>query len=185
MHRCTTLFRRAVATLAVATGILLTGVSAANAFTCQNRSFHLGSVAGVPTYFVSAEVGYASSTSGYGMLRARSTTVGGWEHFRMVCQPGGTFGIIGPNGLWVSTELQYPSFSTNVLRSRGTWFGPWEKFTFASTYEDRWVARGALRSVAANRYVSAERDYTSIRFGMLRARSSVAGQWEQFVIWWD
>jgi hypothetical protein len=58
--------------------------------------------------------------------------------------------------------------------------GVWERFNWIYG-----LPSSQLQSTWTGQYVSAELDYTGTRYGMLRARSSSADIWEQFVIYWQ
>lgn len=154
------------------------GVTSAQAFTCQNRTFYIESL--YSGYTVSAELGAAPYTGAYaGLLRARATAVGPWERFSMVCTGSGQFAIKAYNGRYVSAELGYSTsdWRYGMLRARATAIGPWEKFTYDGS---DWTYPGYLKSVGNGRYVSSEFGYSGSdwRFGMLRARSTARGAWE-------
>jgi hypothetical protein len=79
--------------------------------------------------YVSAEFGRTGVDDG--MLRARATSIGPWEKFRIERW--------GPNpsmytiksltyGRYVSTELGYGGVRKNMLRARASGIGNWEKF---------------------------------------------------------
>lgn len=83
--------------------------------------------------FVSAELGYATTNPLYGMLRARSSSIGPWETFKR----GDYFAnntvshvFTAANGSYVTTELGYTGSEYAMLRARPnqTSIGPWEKF---------------------------------------------------------
>ena len=89
--------------------------------------------------YVTAELGYGTTDPRYGMLRARATTISTWQRFSSVSLDNltGVRVFRGANGLWVSSELGYPTTHERygMLRARydlaanGSKWGPWEKFT--------------------------------------------------------
>jgi hypothetical protein len=81
--------------------------------------------------FVSAEFGYPASSSSYGMLRARSDSIGPWEKFTIGCYSNGNLVLVSQaNGLVVSAEFGYPASSSSygMLRARSHSIGAWEGF---------------------------------------------------------
>jgi hypothetical protein len=79
--------------------------------------------------YVTAEFGYTGVDNG--MLRARATSIGIWEKFKVEQW--------GPNGSmytirslrysrYVSTERGYGGVRHNMLRARASSIGPWEKY---------------------------------------------------------
>jgi hypothetical protein len=72
--------------------------------------------------WVASEQGYSEPF--YGMLRARSSSIGPWETFH-----GGT-GLRSLASLkFVSAELGYAGGRNGMLRARASALGPWEEFT--------------------------------------------------------
>jgi hypothetical protein len=57
-----------------------------------------------------------------------------------------------------------------MLRARASRTGPWETFNAAL----------GIRNTVNWKWVTAELQYTGIRYGMLRARADRYGPWEQF-----
>jgi hypothetical protein len=82
------------------------------------------------SYFVSAELGYSPGTHYYGMLRARSDTIGAWEKYAIQCQnTSGAYAFKSTaNNMWVSTELGYTGSDKWMLRARSSSVGPWEQY---------------------------------------------------------
>jgi hypothetical protein len=80
--------------------------------------------------YVSAELGYPAGDYRYGMLRARSGSIGPWERFRIYRDQGsGEVSIQSEaNQKYVSVELGYQGNAHAMLRARSTVVGPWEKF---------------------------------------------------------
>ena len=157
--------------------------SGAQSFACQDRDFVLDSLANARA--VSAEQHYAGALAG--MMRARATAHDSWERFRMVCLDGGEFAIVSlASGRYVSAEHGYGGDDNGMLRARATVIAPWERFTFEQSSQTGDFRRGALRSAANGRYVSAELGYATddVRYGMLRARATVKAEWEQFELTW-
>lgn len=136
--------------------------------------------------FVAAEFGSAVGSEFYGMLRARSTSPGIWESFDECRDPVSGRTILYSNAIgtpWydraVSAELGYPGIYYGMLRARATAVGPWETF-----YTPRGPCSGfcntTFYSSANQRFVSAELGYTGAYYGMLRARATTVGLWEEF-----
>jgi hypothetical protein len=88
---------------------------------------------GGPTYaiwsdgaakFVTAEIGPEAAV--YGMLRARSNSVGAWEEFTIY---GATkLLILGANSKWVSAEFGWSGNWYGMLRARSESIGQWEEY---------------------------------------------------------
>ena len=127
---------------------------------------------------ISAELGWD------GRLRARATAVGPWEKFTFVCLDGANdiYAIKSvANGRYVSAELGWGGNDYGMLRARATSIGPWERFRVRSTGGGSSIT-WTIQSMANSRYVSAEVGWTGDRYGLLRARATAIGPWEQFVI---
>ncbi|WP_371785072.1 fascin domain-containing protein [Streptosporangium subroseum] len=134
-------------------------------------------------YYAVAELGYAYPGNDKGMLRTRSMTIGPWEQFYFIWDSGTSSWLLFSIGAssYVTTELgyAYPGNDRGMLRARSTAIGPWEQFELlfssgSGTY--------ALRSKANGMYVTTELGYAypGNDRGMLRARSTTIGPWEQF-----
>ncbi|GII59844.1 hypothetical protein Pth03_82330 [Planotetraspora thailandica] len=122
---------------------------------------------------VSAELAYQEPT--LGMLRARSSTDGPWERFR-ICYDGTSDTIYSVGAQrYVSAEVATPGEKNGMLRAHATLINAWERFRLqcGSVY-------CSIRSLANDRLVSAELQYTGADYGMLRARSTTTGDWELF-----
>ncbi|MET8145383.1 hypothetical protein ABZU32_34210 [Sphaerisporangium sp. NPDC005288] len=122
-----------------------------------------------------------SDSSGYtgSMLSATSTSVGGWQFFR-VCQLGGgnySFSAY-QTGKYVSAELDYPGADYGMLRARADSVGDWERFRIACSGN-----LCTIQSAKNGKYVSAEYAYAGSGYGMLRARADSAAEWEKFYIY--
>jgi hypothetical protein len=123
--------------------------------------------------YASAELGYGGDL--YGMLRARASSPGPWETFR-ICSDGSAHWFNSQrNGRYVTDELGRTGVDYGMLRARGTAVGTWERF--AIEHYGNYVTIKSLRN---NRYVSAELGYGGVRAGMLRARATSIGPWEKF-----
>jgi hypothetical protein len=87
------------------------------------------------------------------------------------------------NGLFVTTEKNYPAPNTGALRARSAEIGgSWEGFAFewdeaSQTY--------ALRSLANGLYVAVEKNFAGSSQNLLRARSTGVGGWERFVVYYN
>jgi hypothetical protein len=128
--------------------------------------------------YVAAELGATGGS--YGMLRARSTSIGPWERFSFLSTDHSTFVILAnANTRYVSAELGYGGDDYGMLRARAWPAGPWEDFRLLYNAA---TDSNALQSVANGLYVSAELGATGNRNGMLRARAAAIGPWEQFEV---
>lgn len=79
--------------------------------------------------WVATEIGYSGRDRD--MLRARSSTVGAWEEYRILCiigQPGYFMIISDAARRYVAAELGYSRHDYGMLRARSTTAGAWEKF---------------------------------------------------------
>jgi hypothetical protein len=165
---------RAYAALAVAlvlAALMLSAAPAQAIITCTTHNY-LGAA---NNKYVSAELGYGGSL--YGMLRARASSPGPWETFR-ICTDGTAHWFNSQaNSRYVSAELGRTGTDYGMLRARATRVGNWERFEFG-----RYGNYVTIKSLANNRYVSAELGYGGIRAGMLRARATKIGPWEKFVL---
>jgi hypothetical protein len=129
--------------------------------------------------YVSAEL--SRTGSGYGTLRARASSVAGWEMYRIVGDCSSTAGCAIQslaNGLYVSAELAWTGNAYGTLRARASVASTWEKFNLVGDCTSS--AGCALRSAANGLYVSSELAWTGDAYGTLRARASVASTWEHF-----
>jgi hypothetical protein len=128
--------------------------------------------------YVSAEFGYPSWTNG--VLRARAASIGAWETFWCAAIGSTSFAIMAPStASYVSTELGWPGSFNGTLRARAAMVGPWELYRFAA--HDSCVSSPCYAIRGPNdRYVSAELGFTGPFQGLLRARATRVGPWEQF-----
>ena len=128
--------------------------------------------------WVSAELAYWGD--GYAMLRARSSSIGGWEQFTFCDDVTANYWVFynDANGDFVSTELGYTGDNTAMLRARASSFGPWEEYSLYCTGSGATV----IKSNANNDYVSTELGYGGSSYAMLRARAAQVGPWEQYSI---
>jgi hypothetical protein len=119
---------------------------------------------------------------GYGEMRARSNSLGGWESFVFVgdCASAAGCAIKNTlNGLYVSAEISRTGDGYGTLRARSSSIGTWQLFGLVGNCS---VAPGcAIRSKANGLYVSAEISRTGDGYGTLRARSSSIGGWERYL----
>ncbi len=94
----------------------------------------------------------------------------------------------GGNGLLIAAELGYTNEFYGMLRARTdpTAPGPWEAFQFVHLSSDIPDTNNpssltyAIQSLANGLFVSTEIGYTGNEYGMLRARASAIGAWEQY-----
>jgi hypothetical protein len=108
--------------------------------------------------YVSARIDYSGDR--YGMLRAVTTSIGAWERFS-VCH-----------------EDNQPANVVALRASaRASAIGPWERYILDYQYSY------TIYALANNRYVSDELGQTFLYPGMLRARATVFGPWEDFSIY--
>jgi len=90
-------------------------------------------------------------------------------------------------GRYVSAEVGYTGSNYGMLRARASTIGAWERFEICQNFGS--VPGGAifwtsLKSLANNRYVSADWNQSGSLDGMLRAGWATSiGPWEQFQ--WD
>jgi putative metal-binding protein len=169
--------------LVAVVAVLVYGAGTAHAaFVCQNRAFTFSSLANGRA--VSAELQYPGANNG--LLRARAVARDIWEIYRMVCLDGGRFAIQAHNGRYVTAELGRSGDDNALLRARATVIAEWERFTFEQTAQTGDFVRGAIKSAANGRFVTAELGYPedNLRWGMLRARATVKDRWEQFELQW-
>jgi hypothetical protein len=78
--------------------------------------------------FVSAEISWTGNR--YGLLRARATTIGPWERFRIPNSGQIKTMFSLANNRYVSAELSWTGDSYASLRARATAAGTWEHFPF-------------------------------------------------------
>jgi hypothetical protein len=140
----------------------------------SNDVFLLSEVNGLG---VTAELG--STGDSYGQLRARAGAIGAWEWFRLVCVSGTDVYAIRSvqSGRYVTAEISWTGDRNGLLRARATSIGPWERFRIPNTSSMGGVT---IFSLANDRYVTTEIG----RSGELRARASVAGAWERYILFW-
>ncbi|WP_433428520.1 fascin domain-containing protein [Nonomuraea sp. CA-141351] len=166
-----------VAAVVAATGLVSMSPSQANADTCLNTTI----ISDVNNMFVSAELNQTGTL--YGMLRARATSVGPWERFR-ICESDGLAGSTTwtiqslANGKYVSAELNYEGHYSGLLRARADSPGPWEKFRFSG--DPFTLRQSSMVSLGNGRYVTTEVNETGSSYAMLRARASSVGAWERY-----
>jgi endonuclease/exonuclease/phosphatase family metal-dependent hydrolase len=113
-----------------------------------------------------------------GMLRARSTSVGGWETLTLHTADKGATATLRSeaNGLYATAEVDDGGADAGMVRARGTTVGSWEQFSLVSVGSGLY----ALRSKANGLYVTTELNYTGSGNGMLRARAPSVGGWEKY-----
>jgi hypothetical protein len=65
------------------------------------------------------------------MLRARSSSIGSWERFKLKgdCRTGCALRAVA-NNRYVAAEQEYPGSRKGMLRARSSSIGGWEKFRF-------------------------------------------------------
>lgn len=126
--------------------------------------------------WVSAELAYFGD--GYAMLRARASSIGGWEQFTFCYDSTSNYWAFysDANDEFVSTELGYTGGNYAMLRARASSIGAWEQYSLICN------TNGSLsiRSNANGLYVSTELGYGGSSYAMLRARASTVGPWEQY-----
>jgi hypothetical protein len=123
--------------------------------------------------YVSAEIG--RSGDGYGVLRARATSVGPWETFTLCFVSDYYYTLVSQaNGLYVSAELGWSGSNYGILRARATSVGPWEQLNWDCGKGCWWT------SIANGNYVSVELGWTGDNNATLRARATELGPWEEF-----
>ncbi|MCC9738398.1 hypothetical protein [Streptomyces sp. MNU89] len=133
------------------------------------------------TNFVTAERNYPDPQTG--VLRARSTDLGGWENFDLEWDPANQAYALKSQatGLYVAVEKNLTGDLQNALRARSANVGGWERFELLYNEElDHWAIRSKLNGL----YVTMEHNYTGTLQYALRARStSISGSWEQFLLY--
>jgi hypothetical protein len=138
-----------------------------------------------------ARVNWLSAELGWdGRLRDRPYATGGgpWEQFEFVCLDwqNSIYAIRSlANNRYVSAELSLEGDDYGLLRARAAAIGPWEQFRFVPIHynsdpgvNNPWQI--AIQSTANGFYVSTEIGWTGDRDGLLRARATVIGEWEQY-----
>jgi len=164
-----------IATTVVMTGLVgAVGASPAAADTPVGCNSDFTMYSNANKKAVSAELSYTGSV--YGLLRARSSTVGPWEKFTL-CKYTTYYTIkSNANGLYVSVELGMTGPYNGILRARSSAVGPWEKLT-KTNIGNGW--QFYFGSQANNKLVSVElgETYTGIA-ASLRARATSLGNWE-------
>ncbi|MTE20717.1 hypothetical protein F0L17_16685 [Streptomyces sp. TRM43335] len=128
--------------------------------------------------FVATEVNYAAPNTG--VLRARSTGVGGWESFAFEWDDvSESYALRSTaNGLYVAVEKNFTGDSQYALRARSASAGGWERFdVYYNEGSDRWALQSRLNGL----FVAMENNHTGPLQYVLRARSAeVGGSWEEF-----
>ena len=168
-------FRRVIARL-VAVSMVLGGLLAISAAPAHALSCYDGWMrSDANNKYVSAELGYSTTSPYYGMLRARaSSSSGPWERFEFCWGVNNNPGNLAirslANGKWVSAELGRTGNDYAMLRARASSIGPWETFNGLS----------GLRNSTNWKWVTAELGQTGSRDAMLRARANSYGPWEHF-----
>ncbi|MEV4415392.1 hypothetical protein [Catellatospora sp. NPDC049609] len=163
----------AAASVGLCAGLVaaVAGAAPAHAANCMDGALYsLGA-----KKYVTAELGYTGT--GYGMLRARATSVGDWERFEFCYESGTSGGMLSirslANNRWVTVETGYTGVDNGMLRASSTSVGTKQYF---------WAWNGGLNSDANGKYATAELSYTGARLGMLRSRATTAGPWEKYEI---
>lgn len=126
--------------------------------------------------WVSAEMWYGGS--GYAMLRARASSISGWEQYTFCHDTTANYWVFysNANDDYVTTDIGYTGSNYAMLRASASSIGPWEQYTVNCDPN----GYRTIMSNANGLYVSAEVGYTGSNYGMLRARASSVGPWEQF-----
>ena len=181
--------------LALAVGLALpSGVASAAAARpagtpgTEDCSFPVGHPEAIWAYgndrWVSAELGFNGFY--YAMLRARATAIGSWERYTVAFAAGipCTYTIKSlANGKYVAANFSLPGDVNGMLNaSDGSSLGSAsELFRFLYEPQGRFAIIGVGQLVGGKPvFVSAELGYVANGYGMLRARASVVGPWEQF-----
>ncbi|MFF9279706.1 fascin domain-containing protein [Streptomyces griseosporeus] len=142
------------------------------------------------SYYVAAELSDSLSSEQKGRLRARTaatspSAIGTWETFTLHTADNGTTVSLRneENGLYVSTEVNYATPYTKMLRARARTIGSsstaWEKFELRKDPE----VAGAynLKSVATQQFVSARFNLPSSgdQGLLLAGYAEASGSWER------
>jgi hypothetical protein len=170
---------RGLVALCVASALIgfPTAASAQDVVSCAKVSFQ--SIANGK--YVTAELGKVGTH--YGMLRARATSVGPWELFKLCYHTdGGWFHIESwENKLFVRVhDFAEGRYQWMLTASASSLSGA------ATFYRDTGsVGWSAFRYSATFKWVSTElspQTYPPDELGMLRARANAIGPWEQFAV---
>jgi hypothetical protein len=126
--------------------------------------------------WVSSELAYWGN--GYGMLRARSSSIGSWEQYNFCYDSTSNYWVFTNDGnnQFVSTQVNYGGSDYGMLRAANT-LDAWEHYTLLCT-----GSAVAIKSLANSDYVSTEIGYGGSSYAELRARASAIGPWEQYSI---
>jgi hypothetical protein len=126
--------------------------------------------------WVSSELAYWGN--GYGMLRARSSSIGSWEQYTFCYDSTSKYWVFSNDGnnQFVSTQVNYGGSDYGMLRAANT-IDPWEHYQLLCT-----GSAVAIQSGANGDYVSTEIGYGGSSYAELRARASVIGPWEQYSV---
>jgi hypothetical protein len=125
--------------------------------------------------WVSSELLYWGN--GYGMLRARSQSIGSWEQYNFCYDSTANYWVFTNDGNneFVTTQVNYGGSDYGMLRAQASSIGPWEQYTLACT-----GSAVAIKSNANGDWVSTEAAYGGSSNGELRARASSVGPWEKY-----
>jgi hypothetical protein len=127
--------------------------------------------------YVSTELGYGGND--YGMARARSGGVGGWERFSVLGDCARNCALRSEaNGKFLVAELGYQGYAWGEIRARSDQASGWEQFRFSGSCD---TGCGII-ALASGKYLTTEIGYTGNGYGMLRARGDSPGGWERYTI---
>lgn len=136
--------------------------------------------------YVSAELGYTGDL--YGMLRARSSTIGPWETYLICWDDNFGMTIISSfiNGLYVAavpgdTDMDHMMLTASVQYAD---VGLASLFITPFSPADTTDVFPMSLLYVNDSVVSAELGYSGGDYAMLRARASSVGPWEQFQWAW-
>jgi len=126
--------------------------------------------------WVSSELAYWGN--GYGMLRARSSSIGSWEQYTFCYDVTNHYWVFmnDANNQFVSTQLNYTGGDYGMLRAANS-IDPWEHYNLYCT-----GSALAIQSGANGLYVSTEIGYGGSSYAELRARASAVGPWELYSV---
>jgi hypothetical protein len=128
--------------------------------------------------FASVELGETGSR--YAMLRARASTVGPWEKFTACYYESGNYYTFrsDANGKYVVVQSSNGNYAWMLTATADQGTAVSAQFRQINPSSDT----PSLLSLRNSQYVSTELGYTGSDFGLLRARATSIGPWEQFAV---
>jgi hypothetical protein len=116
----------------------------------------------------------------YGMLRARSSTIGSWEKFTACYYESGNYYTFrsDANGKYVVVQSSSGDYAWMLTATVDQGTAISTQFRQINPSSDT----PSLLSLRNGNYVSTELGYTGADYGLLRARATSIGPWEQFAV---